>query len=229
MTQFKDKSAKLTQANGTESIPAGLLVYPPLMAADILLYDTNIVPVGADQKQHVEITRNIAERFNNKYGKTFVIPEPLIEEDHGKINDLQDPTKKMSKSAKNHNGVIFLNDTKEEVTAKIKSALTDNFNSVKYDPKNQPAVSNLVLIYHLISGMSIDQIENKYRGIKNYGEFKKDLTTIVVDFLTDFQSKYAAAKKNIKSIMKQIMENTKVVSSIADKKVNLVYKRIGLR
>jgi tryptophanyl-tRNA synthetase len=229
MTQFKDKSAKSVQANGTASIPTGLLVYPPLMAADILLYDTNIVPVGADQKQHVEITRNIAERFNNKYGKTFTIPEPQFSEEQGRITDLQDPTKKMSKSAANKNGVIFLNDTKEEVAKKIKVAITDNYNSVKYNPSKQPAITNLITIYNLITGMSIEQIESKYANIKNYGEFKKNLTEVVVNFLSNFQEKFAEAKKNIKTIYKQVEENTKVVSAIADKKVALVYKKIGLR
>jgi tryptophanyl-tRNA synthetase len=180
MTQFKDKSVRLNQGNGTESIPTGLLVYPPLMAADILLYDSNLIPVGKDQKQHVELTRNIAERFNKKYGETFVLPEPYITENNPEIMDLQDPSKKMSKSAASKNGVIFLTDTTADVQNKIKVALTDSLNKVKYDKVNQPAVSNLIMIYSALTGLNIKQIEEKFANIKNYGEFKKEISEEMV-------------------------------------------------
>jgi tryptophanyl-tRNA synthetase len=181
MTQFKDKSTKFSKANGTASIPTGLLVYPPLMSADILLYDTDFVPVGIDQKQHVELTRNIAERFNNKYGNTFVLPSAQILKESAKIFDLQDPTKKMSKSASNQNGVIYLNDSIDTITKKIKTALTDNYNQVKYDREKQPAISNLITVYSLLSGMAISEIEKKFSKISNYGEFKNELTNVVIN------------------------------------------------
>jgi tryptophanyl-tRNA synthetase len=197
MTQYKDKSVRLNKAgNGTDSIPTGLLVYPPLMAADILLYDTDLVPVGKDQKQHVELTRNIAERFNNKYGNTFTIPDVYMTESNPEIKDLQDPTKKMSKSDLSEKASIFLNDTKEQVEKKIKVALTDCLNKVKFDKVNQPAVSNLMLIYSSLSGMSIKDMEVKYANIANYGEFKKDLADVINTFLEQFQKKYNEAVNN---------------------------------
>jgi tryptophanyl-tRNA synthetase len=180
MTQFKDKSVRLNKmGNGTETIPTGLLIYPTLMAADILLYDTNLVPVGKDQKQHVELTRDIATRFNNKYGNTFVIPDVYMTEDNPEIMDLKDPTKKMSKSATDKNASIFLFDKPAEVEKKIKSALTDCENKVKYDKIKQPGISNLITIYSCISGMKIKAIEKKYAKVENYGVFKKDLIVIV--------------------------------------------------
>ncbi|MDR2557287.1 MAG: tryptophan--tRNA ligase [Mycoplasmataceae bacterium] len=229
MTQFKDKSQKFSAANGTDYIPTGLLVYPPLMAADILLYDSNFVPVGIDQKQHVELTRNIAQRFNNKFGKTFTIPEPIIPELGSKIMDLTDPTKKMSKSAASQNGVIFLLDKPEVAANKIKTAITDNFNKVKYDIKKQPGISNLISIYSCLTNLTIAQIEKKYANIKNYGEFKKDISDEIVKLLKQFQNKYNATLKNFNTIAQQMKTITAHCNKITEAKLLQVYQNIGLK
>ncbi|GMO13997.1 MAG: tryptophan--tRNA ligase [Mycoplasmoidaceae bacterium] len=231
MTQYKDKSVRLNKmGNGTDSIPTGLLVYPPLMAADILLYDSNLVPVGKDQKQHVELTRNIAQRFNNKYKtNVFVLPDCYITEDNPEIKDLQDPSHKMSKSAASAKASIFLNDSAQDVEKKIKVALTDNFNKVKFDVKNQPAISNLIQIYTCLSGISIKDIEKKYSNISNYGVFKKDLTEVINKFLSTFQANYTKATKNWSKIEKILTKNAEDCQKIASKKVDQVYKLIGLR
>lgn len=227
MTQFKDKSTKFNQ-NGTEYIPTGLLVYPPLMAADILLYDAKYVPVGIDQKQHVELTRNIAERFNKKYGPTFVLPEPLINDESKKIYDLTDPTKKMSKSANNPKGTLFLLDDPEVGFNKIKTALTDNYNTIKYDYAKQPGISNLIEIYSYLANLPIKDVEKKYAKIVNYGEFKNDLGNLWKDFLIKFQKKFNANKSKLPAIKKQLADNAKKCTIIANKKINDVYKKIGL-
>ena len=166
MTQFKDKSAK------NVNFSAGLFTYPVLMAADILAYDTNYVPVGIDQKQHVEIARDIATRFNKKYGDTFVIPEPLIRAEGTKIMDLQDPTKKMSKSSESQKGVIRILDDANTIRKKINSAVTDSIGKVNYDPENQPGVTNLINIYMSLSGKSKEEIVEEFADA-NYGTFKK--------------------------------------------------------
>jgi tryptophanyl-tRNA synthetase len=228
MTQFKDKSVKFSKANGTSSIPTGLLVYPPLMAADILLYDADFVPVGIDQKQHVELTRNLAERFNNKYGKVFKIPSPKILKESAKIFDLQNPTKKMSKSSANQNGVLYLNDSPEAITKKIKTALTDNFNCVKYDIEKQPAISNLITIYSILTGLSFSQIEKKFKNIKNYGEFKNDLIKVALEWFGNFNKNFIKAEKNYSTLFKIVSDNAKKCQKIAGKKVETVYKKIGL-
>jgi len=160
MTQFKDKSAK-----NTENINAGLFTYPVLMAADILIYQTNMVPVGEDQKQHVEIARDIGQRFNKIYGKTFAIPEAYIRKSSARIMGLQEPTNKMSKSATNINDVIFLDDTKEDIMKKFKKAVTDSENIVKFNIETKPGVSNLMSIYGSITGENIKQIEEKFKDI----------------------------------------------------------------
>jgi len=184
MTQFKDKSRK----NGNFS--AGLLTYPVLMASDILIYDADLVPTGQDQKQHVELTRNIALRINKKYGKDiFKLPEPLIPTDGAKIMDLVDPTKKMSKSEENPKGVIYLLDEEKVIRKKIMSATTDSEMSIKFDFDNKPGISNLINIYSSLTGMSIKEIEEKYEG-SNYGTFKKDVADVVVDTLIPIQNRY---------------------------------------
>ena len=184
MTQFKDKSQK------HENFMAGLLTYPVLMAADILIYDTDFVPVGKDQKQHVELARDLAEAVNKKYNtQIFKLPEPLIPKEGAKIADLVDPTKKMSKSAENKKGVIFLLDSEKDIRKKIMSATTDSEMSVKYDPENKPGISNLITIYHELSGISVEEIEEKYKDA-NYGTFKKDVADVVVNALLPIQEKY---------------------------------------
>lgn len=184
MTQFKDKS----DGRG-ESIPGGLLAYPPLMAADILLYDTDFVPVGEDQKQHLELTRDLATRFNSRYGEVFKIPEIRLPETGARIMSLQDGTKKMSKSDSNQGGFISMLDDPDTITKKIKRAQTDSDSAVRFDKAEKPAVSNLMTIYSLCSDKSLDEIEAMYEG-KGYGAFKGDLAEVVVETLRPIQERY---------------------------------------
>lgn len=184
MTQYKDKAK-----DRKEGIPAGLLTYPPLMAADILLYGTNIVPVGEDQKQHLELTRDLAERFNARYNDIFTIPEIRMPKVGGRIMSLQEPTKKMSKSDSNTKGFISLLDPPNTVAKKIKSAVTDSDGIVKYDKENKPGISNLLSIYSIFTGKTIAELEEMYEG-KGYGDFKSDLADVMVEFITPFQEKY---------------------------------------
>ncbi|MDT0159785.1 tryptophan--tRNA ligase [Bacillus sp. AG4(2022)] len=183
MTQFKDKS------HGKEAVSSGLLTYPPLMAADILLYKTDLVPVGEDQKQHLELTRDLAERFNKKYNDIFTIPEVRIAKVGARVMSLQDPAKKMSKSDSNKKSFISLLDDQKQIEKKIKSAVTDSEGIVKFDKENKPGVSNLLSIYSILSGRTIDEIEAQYEG-KGYGDFKGDLAKVVVDTIVPIQEKY---------------------------------------
>lgn len=183
MTQFKDKSA------GKEAVSAGLLTYPPLMAGDILLYNADLVPVGEDQKQHLELTRDLAERFNKKYAEIFTIPDIHLPKVGARIMSLQDPTKKMSKSDVNKKGFISLLDEPKQIEKKIKSAVTDSEGIVKYDKENKPGVSNLLAIYSIFSGKSIEDLEKEYEG-KGYGAFKGDLAQVVVEKLKPIQDRY---------------------------------------
>lgn len=183
MTQFKDKS------KGKEAVSAGLLTYPPLMAADILLYDTELVPVGADQKQHLELTRDLAERFNNKYESVFTIPEPYIPPVGARIMSLAEPTKKMSKSDSNHKATISLLDSEKDIIKKIKSATTDSEAKIRYDREAKPGISNLLDIYSLCSGRSVDELAAAYEN-KGYGEFKTDVAEAVAATLNPIREKY---------------------------------------
>ena len=183
MHQFKEKS------KGKENFTAGLFTYPVLMASDIIIYDADYVPVGMDQKQHVEIARDIAERFNKKYGKTFVVPEPLISTTGTKIMDLIDPTKKMSKSSENQNGVIRLLDEPEVIRKKIMRATTDSGMEVRYDEENKPGISNLINIYASLTGKEVKQIEDEFKE-SNYGTFKKAVADVVVAEIEKIQSRY---------------------------------------
>lgn len=183
MTQFKDKS------KGKEAVSAALLTYPPLMAADILLYNADIVPVGEDQKQHLELTRDLAERFNKRYGEVFTIPEPLIPKVGARIMSLNDPTTKMSKSNPNPKSYISMLDDENTIRKKIKSAVTDSDNSVHYDPENKPAISNLMTIYSACTGKSFAEITDMYAG-RGYGEFKADLAEAVIETLKPIQNRY---------------------------------------
>ncbi|MDQ0174643.1 tryptophanyl-tRNA synthetase [Bacillus chungangensis] len=183
MTQFKDKST------GRDAVTAGLLTYPPLMAADILLYGTDLVPVGDDQKQHLELTRNLAERFNNKYNDIFTIPEISIPKIGARIMSLQNPNKKMSKSDPNSKGYISMLDTPKQIEKKMKSAVTDSSGIVKYDKENKPGISNLLSIYSILDKTPIAELEKKYEG-KGYGEFKADIAQIVIKTIEPIQEKY---------------------------------------
>ena len=220
MTQYKDKTAK-----GETGITDGLFTYPCLMAADILLYDADYVPVGQDQKQHVELTRHLAERFNNRYSETFVVPQPLETKVGKKIFSLQDPTKKMSKSETDTKGTIDLLDDPAVARKKIMSAVTDSVGIIQYDPESQPGLANLLTIQSILANEPIEDIVKRYEG-KGYGELKKEIGQTVFDFLTDLQAKY---KKIIESnVIDQILEEgAKKASYVANKKIRKVYKKIG--
>ncbi len=185
MTQYKDKTAKKEAG-----ITSALFTYPVLMAADILLYDADYVPVGDDQKQHVEITRNIAVRFNNRFGDFFKVPEPLIPRVGARIMDLQDPAKKMSKSDDTDKGYIALLDDEATIQRKIRSAVTDSLGIIKYDPENQPGLANLIVIYSSLAGMEPEDVADKYKD-SGYREFKEDLIKVVTGVLLPFQERYA--------------------------------------
>lgn len=185
MTQFKDKSQK---ASKKEGIPVGLFTYPTLMAADILLYNADVVPVGDDQSQHLELTRTLAQRFNHHYNDIFTLPETKLPEFGGRIMSLQDPTKKMSKSDENQRGFISLMDNPKAAAKKIRSAVTDSDMVVKYDRENKPGITNLLEIYSIFAKKSVSELEAMYEG-KTYGDFKKDLGEVIEAFLTEFQEK----------------------------------------
>ncbi|WP_010302048.1 tryptophan--tRNA ligase [Kurthia senegalensis] len=187
MTQFKDKSAKAAGTN--ETVLAALLTYPPLMAGDILLYNTDIVPVGDDQKQHIELTRDLAERFNKRYKKTFKIPDIALSKAGRRIKSLQDPTKKMSKSDANAKATIRLLDTPKQIEKKIKSAVTDSEGIVRYDKENKPGVSNLIDIEAALSNKTTEEVVAKYDG-KGYGDFKAGVAAVVIEHLKPIQARY---------------------------------------
>ncbi|MCM3322020.1 tryptophan--tRNA ligase [Cytobacillus kochii] len=220
MTQFKDKSA------GKEAVSAGLLTYPPLMAGDILLYGTDIVPVGEDQKQHLELTRDLAERFNKKYNDIFTIPEVSIPKVGARIMSLQDPTKKMSKSDPNKKGFISILDEPKQIEKKIKSAVTDSDGIVAFDKENKPGVSNLLTIYSIFSGESIENIVNKYEG-KGYGDFKGDLATVIISHLKPIQDKYHHLRESaeLDEILDAGAENA---NKVAGKMVKKMENAMGL-
>ena len=220
MTQYKDKSSK------GENVTVGLFTYPILMAADILLYDADLVPVGVDQKQHVELARNIAERFNKTYGEVFTVPEPLIPEVGAKIMDLQDPTKKMSKSDETYKGVILLLDDEKTIRKKIMSAVTDSDSKVYYDRENKPGISNLLTIYSSLSGKTIKETEEHFKDY-NYGNLKKEVADVVVEKLLIIQDKY---NKLISSpeIDKILDRGKEITNNIAKKKLEEVFNKVGL-
>lgn len=220
MTQYKDKSA------GKDTVSSALLTYPSLMAADILLYNTNVVPVGDDQKQHLEITRNLAGRFNNRFNDIFTIPEIRIPKVGARIMSLQDPTKKMSKSDENEKSFISMLDEPKKIEKKIKSAVTDSEGIVKYDKENKPGVSNLLIIYSSCSGESIKSLEAKYEG-KGYGEFKQDVANAVINTLQPIQERYAELinSEKLDDILDQGADKA---SFIANKTVAKAKKAMGL-
>ncbi len=220
MTQFKDKSLKNT------NFSAGLLTYPVLMASDILAYDVDLVPVGIDQKQHVEITRDIAIRFNKKFGETFKIPDVMISESGTKIMDLVDPTKKMSKSSENPKGVIRLLDDASSIRKKIMSATTDSEMCVKFDMENKPGISNLINIYSALTGKDIEKIEAEFSG-SNYGEFKRKVADVVVEEVTKIQARYNEIINSSK--LDEILDaGISKTRTMAKAKYELMRKRMGL-
>ncbi len=219
MTQFKDK-AQQNAAN----INMGLFDYPVLMAADILLYDTQVVPVGEDQKQHVELTRDLAARFNSLYGKTFIEPEPIIQKEGARIMGLDDPNKKMSKSASSANNYIALLDSPEVIKKKISRAVTDSGSTITQGA-DRPALTNLLTIYSLLTNKTIKEIENEYEG-KGYADFKKGLAEVVTAFTSDFQNKFNALDdEKVKQVLRKGAEKAKAVAA---EKMKTVKEKIGL-
>lgn len=222
MTQFKDKAAK-----HADNINAGLFTYPALMAADILLYQANLVPVGQDQQQHLEITRDIAERFNKLYGKTFTIPEGYYGKASAKIMGLQDPTAKMSKSATNPNDVILLEDEPDVIIKKFKKAVTDSENKVRFDPENKPGVSNLMQIYSSITGLKMEEIEKEFEN-SGYGDFKTKVAETAVAKLEPIQKKYKELLENKEYLEKIYTEGANRARKLASKTLDEVKERIGI-
>ena len=221
MTQFKQKSKE------KESAPTGLFMYPVLMAADILLYDTQIVPVGDDQKQHIELTRDLAVRINGKYGKdTLVVPEGKYMKSGARIMALDEPTNKMSKSAENEFSRISLLDPPNKIKKAIMRATTDSDGEVRFDAENKPGISNLLSIYSVFSGISIEQLEKKYQG-SGYGDFKKDLVEVVVDALAPIQQKYNDVMES-GELDKILKEGAEKAGAIAQKTLRRVKGNFGL-
>ena len=222
MTQFKDKSHKL----GPEGQLVGLFNYPVLMAADILLYESDEVPVGEDQVQHVELTRDIANRFNKLYGETFVLPKATIPNYGGRVMSLDNPSVKMSKSD-HPDSYVALGEPANSVLNKFKRAVTDSDTQVRYNKIEKPAISNLMEIYAGFSGMSLEEIENKYKGI-GYGEFKNDLGELTAEKLSLLQKDFEKYRSNEGSLMSIIEEGSQKASAIANKKLAEVKNKIGL-
>jgi tryptophanyl-tRNA synthetase len=219
MTQFKEKGK-----NQRDSVAVGLFDYPVLMAADILLYKTDLVPVGQDQKQHLELSRDLAIRFNRDIGETFVVPNPFIPKVGAKINALTDPEKKMSKSDENANGSIFLMDNADVLTKKIKRAVTDSGTEIRFD-ESRPAISNLLTIYQLLTNKSPQEIEQHFEG-KGYGHLKTELAEVVVEFLKPFQEKvHSISDEELNRIFKDGAEKAR---AIARTTLNEVYERMGI-
>lgn len=221
MTQFKDKSLK--QAENTT---VGLFNYPALMAADILLYDTNLVPVGEDQKQHIEFTRDVAEKFNKLYGQTFTLPAPMIDNESARIMSLQNPSSKMSKSDKDPLGAINLLEDPDSVRDKIKRAITDSGSEVKAGVE-KPALTNLLAIYSKLSGMPIGEIEEKYKG-KGYGVFKEELAAVVVNVIAPIKAKYTELRSNKGELERILDEGRDFSRERSRKKLAQVKKLVGL-
>lgn len=223
MTQYKSKKQK----HGKESIDLGLLIYPTLMAADILLYDAQIVPVGLDQKQHIEITRDLGERFNKKYGDTFKLPEYYIPEVGSKIMNLQNPLEKMSKSALlTDKGTIFILDDINITKKKIMSAVTDNDNLIKFDEENKPGISNLISIYSVLSGKNIIDIEKEFE-CSNYGTFKKEVASQVEKFVLPIQERYKAIRYS-DELIEILNKGAKDAKEYASKKLLEVRRKLGI-
>lgn len=223
MTQFKDKS----QRYGTDATSVGLFTYPVLMAADILLYQTDIVPVGDDQRQHVELTRDLAGRFNSRYGDTFRVPEAIIQKETARIYDLQNPGAKMSKSAESDAGVLWLLDEPSVSAKKVMRAVTDSDGTVRFDRENKPGVSNLLTIYSALTGRSIPQLEDDYAG-RGYGDFKKGLAEVVVEEFGPVRERALALLDDPAELDRILAVNAARATEVADATLADVYDRVGL-
>ena len=222
MTQFKDKSAK----QGTDRATVGLFTYPILQVADILLYQADAVPVGEDQRQHVELTRDLAERFNTRFGPTFTIPAPHIVKEVAKIYDLQDPAIKMSKSASTPKGLINLLDEPKTTAKKIKSAVTDTGSEIRFDAGVKPGVSNLLTIYSTLTGLAVAELEQKYEG-KGYGALKTDLADVMVDFVTPFRARTQEYLDDPETLDSILAEGAEKARAVAAETLAQTYERVG--
>ena len=222
MTQFKDKSAK----QGADATTVGLFTYPVLMAADILLYGTELVPVGDDQRQHLELTRDIAGRFNSRFGETFVVPEALIPKESARIYDLQEPTAKMSKSANSEAGLVKLMDEPAVTAKKFRSAVTDTGREVRYDPAGKPGISNLLDILAATTGRSIAELEVEYEG-RGYGDFKKDVAEAVVERLTPIRARTLELLEDPAELDRLLAIGAEKASERAERMLRTAYDRVG--
>jgi tryptophanyl-tRNA synthetase len=222
MTQFKDKSLR----QGADRSSVGLFVYPVLQAADILLYQADAVPVGEDQRQHLELTRDLAQRFNTMFGQTLTVPEPYIIKDTAKITDLQEPTAKMSKSASSANGIVDLLDDPARTAKKIRSAVTDTGRDISFDPQEKPGISNLLTIYSALSGQSIPELVEAYEG-KGYGDLKKDLAGVVADFFAPVRERTQSYLDDPAQLDKLLSVGAEKASAVASVTLRDVYDRVG--
>ncbi|MBF5028391.1 MULTISPECIES: tryptophan--tRNA ligase [unclassified Micromonospora] len=222
MTQFKDKSQK----QGSERASVGLFTYPILQAADILLYQANAVPVGEDQRQHLELSRDLAQRFNSLFGSTFTVPSPHIVKDTAKITDLQDPTAKMSKSSSSPAGIIDLLEDPARSAKKIRSAVTDTGREIVFDAEGKPGITNLLTIYSALSGRSIDDLVAAYDG-KGYGDLKKDLAEVVREFVTPIQERTNAYLNDPAQLDKLLVRGAEKARAVAAGTLRDVYERVG--
>lgn len=221
MTQFKDKSAQ-----HADNVNVGLFTYPILMAADILIYNADLVPVGEDQKQHLELTRNLAERFNHHYSPTFTVPEPFIPKVGAKIMSLQEPTKKMSKSDPNEKATIFLIDTDDEIRSKVKRAVTDSGSEIIYDWEKRPGVSNLMTLHHIATGRSFAEIEQDFKGL-GYAPFKEAVAEAVASFVRPVRERYQAIRADEDALRATLKRGAEHARDRARKTLRKVYKKTG--
>ncbi|GAA4061582.1 tryptophan--tRNA ligase [Agromyces indicus] len=222
MTQFKDKSTRY----GAEATTVGLFTYPVLMAADILLYGTHLVPVGDDQRQHLELTRDLAGRFNSRFGDTFVVPEAMIPKESARIYDLQEPTAKMSKSASSPNGLINLMDDPKVIAKRIRSAVTDTEREIRYDPKAKPGIANLLDIYATVTGRAIPELEAEYDG-RGYGDLKKDLAEVVVERVAPIRERTLELMEDPAELDRLLAIGADKASERAEQTLARVYDRVG--
>jgi tryptophanyl-tRNA synthetase len=222
MTQFKDKTAR----HGAERATVGLFTYPVLQAADILLYQADRVPVGEDQRQHLELTRDLAQRFNSRFGQTFVVPEPYIIRATAKILDLQDPTAKMSKSSSSPNGIVDLLDDPAVSAKKIRSAVTDSGRDILFDEERKPGVSNLLTIHSALTGRPVPELVESYAG-KGYGELKRDVADAVVAFVTPFRQRTRAYLEDPESLDAVLAQGAEKARTVAAETLHVVYDRVG--
>lgn len=222
MTQFKDKSAK----GGEGAASVGLFAYPTLMAADILLYRPHYVPVGEDQRQHLELTRDLAQRFNSRFKKTFRLPEPYILKATAKLYDLQEPTRKMSKSSSSPGGIIEMLDDPKVTAKKIRSAVTDSGSEVRFDQEEKPGVSNLLTIYSALTGETVPALEEQFSG-RMYGDLKKEVAEVVVDFVTPFRDRTLELLDDQDHLMQVLAQGAQTAGAVAETTLRDVYQRVG--